>query len=317
LTDITAHVAVKVSAADTSTAGPFYLTFVDSNNTPAEYESLYTDGGITYDALNVRLGIGSAIPTSTLSVEGDINVSGVSTFTSDLDINASVDILNNLNVTGVITATSFVGDGSNLTGTGSTVADDISTNENFYPLFTQITSGIVTASKISTSKLSFNPSTGILSATAYYGDGSNLSGAGSTVFNDTTTDQEYYPLFTAITSGTISASGISTSKLTYNPSSGEMTAVNFNSTSDENLKTNIQTVENSLNIVEKLRGVSFDWKESGKSSYGVIAQELEQVLPELVNGTDQKSVNYNGIIGVLIEAIKELREEIEELKSTK
>jgi len=47
----------------------------------------------------------------------------------------------------------------------------------------------------------------------------------------------------------------------------------------------------------------------------VIAQELEQILPELVNSGEVKSVNYNGIIGVLIEAIKELKTEVEELKS--
>ena len=47
----------------------------------------------------------------------------------------------------------------------------------------------------------------------------------------------------------------------------------------------------------------------------MIAQELEQVLPELVHGNDPKTVNYNGIIGVLIEAIKELKAEVEELKS--
>jgi len=160
-------------------------------------------------------------------------------------------------------------------------------------------------------------STGIVSATSFYGDGSNLSGvsAGSTVFNDTTTDQEFFPLFTETTSGTITASGISTSKLTYNPSSGELTAVDFNSTSDFNLKTNIQTVENALEIVDNLRGVSFEWKENGKKSYGVIAQELEQVLPELVKGDNPKTVSYTGIIGVLIESIKELRSEIKELKN--
>ena len=158
--------------------------------------------------------------------------------------------------------------------------------------------------------------TGILTAISFFGDGSGLSGvsAGSTVFNDNSTNQDYYPLFTDITTGTITASGISTSKLTYNPSTGAMTAVDFNSTSDQNLKENIQTIENSLEIVSQLRGVSFDWKENGKSSYGVIAQELEEVLPELVKQGEIKSVNYNGLVGILIEAIKELKVEINELK---
>jgi hypothetical protein len=96
-----------------------------------------------------------------------------------------------------------------------------------------------------------------------------------------------------------------------------MTAINFNSTSDQNLKSNVQTIENALNITNQLRGVSFDWKETGTKSYGVIAQELEKVLPELVKNGEVKSVNYNGLIGVLIESIKELKREVEILKSYK
>ena len=100
-------------------------------------------------------------------------------------------------------------------------------------------------------------------------------------------------------------------------SSGIVTAQDFDALSDINYKENINTVNNALNKVEQMRGVKFDWKESGLPSYGVIAQELQEVLPELVHGNDPKTVNYNGIIGVLIEAIKELKAEIEELKSNK
>jgi hypothetical protein len=98
---------------------------------------------------------------------------------------------------------------------------------------------------------------------------------------------------------------------------GVATATDFDSLSDINYKENINTVNNALLKVEQMRGVKFDWKESGLPSYGVIAQELEQVLPELVHGNDPKTVNYNGIIGVLIEAIKELKAEVEELKNAK
>ena len=98
---------------------------------------------------------------------------------------------------------------------------------------------------------------------------------------------------------------------------GVATATDFDSLSDINYKENINTVNNALLKVDQLRGVKFDWKESGLPSYGVIAQELEEVLPELVHGNDPKTVNYNGIIGVLIEAIKELKAEVEELKNTK
>jgi hypothetical protein len=158
---------------------------------------------------------------------------------------------------------------------------------------------------------------GIVSATAFIGDGSGLVGAGSTVFNDATTNIDYYPVFTDISTGIITSSRVSTSKLTFNPSTGTLTAVDLNSTSDVTLKENIETIKNSLEIIDSLRGVSFNWKETGNGSYGVIAQELEEVLPELVKNGDVKSVNYNGLIGVLIEAIKELKKEIEELKVTK
>ena len=96
---------------------------------------------------------------------------------------------------------------------------------------------------------------------------------------------------------------------------GVTTATDFNSTSDERLKENITTVENAVEVNNQLRGVRFEWKKDGRPSYGVIAQELEQVLPELVSDTDPKTVNYNGIIGVLIEAVKELSARVDELEN--
>ena len=114
--------------------------------------------------------------------------------------------------------------------------------------------------------------------------------------------------------GIVTSTSVSTGNIN---SSGVVTATDFDALSDQNYKENVTTVNNALLKVEQLRGVKFDWKESGLPSYGVIAQELEQVLPELVHGNDPKTVNYNGIIGVLIEAIKELKAEIEELKNAK
>jgi hypothetical protein len=81
-----------------------------------------------------------------------------------------IDDSRNIQNIGIITATtinatSFVGNGSGLTGAGSTVADDTSTNSTFYPVLTQTTTGTITSSNVSTTKLSFNPSTGTLSAT--------------------------------------------------------------------------------------------------------------------------------------------------------
>ena len=98
---------------------------------------------------------------------------------------------------------------------------------------------------------------------------------------------------------------------------GDCDATNFNSTSDESLKTNVATIENALDKVNNMRGVNFNWVENSQPGTGVIAQEIEKVLPEVVMENDEgiKQVQYGNIIGTLIEAIKELKTEIEELKN--
>lgn len=101
--------------------------------------------------------------------------------------------------------------------------------------------------------------------------------------------------------------------------SGNLTmAGNVTAYSDARLKTNVQTIENALEKVSKLRGVSYERIDNGEKNIGVIAQEIKEVLPEVVmerEGEDQfMSVSYGNIVGVLIEAIKELKAEIEVLK---
>ena len=88
--------------------------------------------------------------------------------------------------------------------------------------------------------------------------------------------------------------------------------------SDERLKENVVTIPNALEKVSQLRGVEFTRKDGGKKGIGVIAQEIEEVIPEVVvTNTDEdetKSVAYGNIVGLLIEAIKDLQQEVEELK---
>lgn len=108
---------------------------------------------------------------------------------------------------------------------------------------------------------------------------------------------------------------ITAPQLFYVASRGSLNSVVFNSLSDNRYKKNIKTIETSLDIINQLRGVKFDWKHSDDTSYGVIAQELEKVIPDLVSTSPEsgmKNVNYDGIIGFLIEAIKELSKQISE-----
>ena len=96
---------------------------------------------------------------------------------------------------------------------------------------------------------------------------------------------------------------------------GIVTATDVDSTSDIRLKTNIQTIEDPLAKVIQIEGVSFNWKEDNRPALGVIADQVQEILPELVHGDDPKTVNYNGLIGLLIEAVKEQQIQIDELKS--
>ena len=125
------------------------------------------------------------------------------------------------------------------------------------------------------------------------------------------------------TSGTLNFGfGGSTSisgKASLDASGNFVASGSVTSYSDARLKSNIQTITGALDKVSQLRGVSFD--KDGTKQIGVIAQEIREVLPEVVlEGTDDDktlSVSYGNIVGVLIEAIKELKAEIEVLKSTK
>jgi len=95
------------------------------------------------------------------------------------------------------------------------------------------------------------------------------------------------------------------------------------STSDRNLKNNLVNIENSLDKVNKLNGYTFDWSKkqdtyTGKD-YGIVAQEVEALFPEMVTTRDNgyKAVKYDRLIPVLIEAIKELSNKVSKLEGGK
>lgn len=117
----------------------------------------------------------------------------------------------------------------------------------------------------------------------------------------------------------------STTRFTFDDA-GHFTATgDINSSSDIRLKDNIQTLEGSLDKVNQLRGVEYDridMRMKGEEKYhqlGVIAQEIEKVYPDMVNEDvdGMKTVSYQQLIPVLIEAVKELSARVEELENNK
>jgi hypothetical protein len=136
----------------------------------------------------------------------------------------------------------------------------------------------------------------------------------STTINatQTTTGTTYYPVFIG-SAGANETARVRTTGFTFNASTGDLAVPgNVTASSDERLKNNIQTIDNALSIVEKLRGVRFE--KDGRNGIGVIAQEVQKHLPE-ENNSEYLAVAYGNIVGVLIEAIKDLKKEIDELKN--
>lgn len=276
---------------------------------------------------NFNVGVSSVTEnTTSLQVIGNV---GIGTTNAD---GRSLYVIGNSEFTGTLTASSISGIStlSELGVTGLTTTRDL-----------QVT-GISTLNAISaggTTGISqyvlTSTGTGLIwqSLTASPG----VTGvSGFNVVEDFTDGLKYLAMQTG--AGTTQTTNISSNQLVYssttknlgigttNPTaklhvvgdtyiSGILTATDINSASDIRLKTNIKPFENTLEKIVQINGVSFNWIDSNAKSGGIIAQDVEKVFPELVNDGDHKTVNYNGLIGVLIESIKELKQEVEDLKS--
>jgi trimeric autotransporter adhesin len=143
-----------------------------------------------------------------------------------------------------------------------------------------------------------------------------IPASGSTITEDPAYASPQFLSMTRSTSGTVTTLYTASNGLYFVPSTGTLNSTIFNSLSDENKKINIKVIPNALSIVENIRGVTFDWKANGLPSAGLIAQDVEKYLPELISTTaDAKSLNYNGVIGILVEAIKELSGRIKILEN--
>lgn len=282
------------------------------------YNTYFTAGNV---------GIGSTVPSSALSVVGDGNFSGV------------------------VTAIAFYGDGSNLTGISAGITTATYTENSFVATAGQSSFSVsyevgyvdvfLNGIRLSSSEYTAtNGSTVVLDDAATEGDVVDiievatyrgLTGpAGETTLAGvatTSSSTTHYPLFVAGLGTTEPFITTTSNYFSFIPESGTLainqlnvigvaTATDFNSTSDIHLKTNIKSIDDPLAKVIQLNGVSFDWKHMNQSSAGVIAQDVEKVLPEIVKEAEDgyKTLNYNGLIGLLIEAVKEQNETIKSLE---
>tara|TARA_S200000501_G_scaffold20363_1_gene18091 strand:- start:5261 stop:8353 length:3093 start_codon:yes stop_codon:yes gene_type:complete len=318
-TAITAHAGII-------TANTFKgdLTGNVTGNLAGNADTATTAGTVTTAAQTNITSLGTL---TSLSVSGDVSIGGTLTY----------DDVTNIDSVGLVTARSgvvVVGGGVSIAAGGLEVTSGITT-VGFATASDVWVSGAVTATtfygdlattnlsgQITNAQLAGSIANGKLanSTVSYGGISLALGGSDATPAFDLE-DATNYP-FTSLTGIVTHIVGDTTpqlggyldlnSKGIYGV--GVITATDFNSTSDIKLKTNIQPIDDPLAKVIQIEGVSFNWKYDNKPALGVVADQIENILPELVQGDDPKTVNYNGLIGLLIEAVKEQQTQIDNLK---
>ena len=189
---------------------------------------------------------------------------------------------------------------------GLSITDDTTTNATRYLTFTSATTGSITGANVASTKLSFNPSTGALSATSFAGSGSGITALGTG------------------TSYQVGSLGVGTAA---SGTTGEIRATNNVTAyySDDRLKTKLGAIENALDKICSLNGFYYEANEiAQKLGYkaikevGVSAQEVQSIMPEIVAPApiDERylTVRYEKFAPLIIEAIKELNKKIDALR---
>ena len=266
-----------------------------------------TNNSVNYGGVTVSLGGTDATPAFNLSDATNYpytSLTGISTeivgdatpqLGGNLDLNSNnVTGTGDFNVTGVVTATSFTGSGANLTNLTGASAATYGDASNVAQIVVDANGRITGISEVTISG-GGGGTPGGSDGQIQYNNGGAFGGATQLFYDDS---NNRVGINSTTPTGALDVIG-------------SVKATDFNTTSDQNLKDNIKTIENPLSKVLSIRGVNFEWKDSNKASAGVIAQEVEKVLPELVTGQNTKTVNYNGLIGLLIETVKEQQKQID------
>jgi hypothetical protein len=134
--------------------------------------------------------------------------------------------------------------------------------------------------------------------------------------NDITTNSSFYPVF-VVSPGTDTPAKVSTSKFSFNPSTGLLTVVSIAESSSIVLKENLVPITDVLDNITQLQAYTYDRKDGSKlNEPGLIAEEVDKILPNVISYIDNKpaGINYTKLTVYLIEAVKALKEEINKLK---
>ena len=283
----------EITGSTTLTADDFVIS--GSKSTLRRISDIEQNVAMIYTRLNTT--DGEAASSSETSDDISVGKSSTTTrFKGNVRFEKNVDAKSSATV-GSTFADKVISSASQYVATQSWVSGQISNLVNgassSFDTLKEIQNAMATDAELSAAINGLTIGNGTVTMSA----GNGLSGGGAFSMNQTNSETVSFAMSGSYT-GTFTATG------------------DICAYSDASLKTNIETIEGALGKVESIRGVTFDRIEDGSTSVGVVAQELEAVLPEAVhtdaNGT--KMVAYGNVTGLLIEAVKELSAQVAELK---
>jgi hypothetical protein len=254
-------------------------------------------------ASNGQLTLTQTLIGTALDISGDIDVDGTTNL-DVVDIDGAVDMALTLAVAGVVTANAGVVvdemtiDGDTITATDDFIIDAVG------DITLDADGAQIRFKDATTERYTFN-----LDATPEL----DVTGGNFTIHTNTS-DADF------VVTGNDGGAAITAMTLDMSAAGAATFNNDVTAFSDERLKRDIETIPNALDKVCQMRGVTFERiDDEGSRSMGVIAQEIEKIIPEVVREDSSeekiKSVAYGNMVGVLIEAIKELKSEVEQLKN--
>ena len=302
--------------------------FLD-NNTLNIASTVSAAGGINFRTSTTDSGYDSAPTRMSISNTGQVDFEG------NVDCNNGLDVTGNITCTGQVDGRDVAADGTKLDGIESgATADQTKSDIDALNINADQVDGmhanqfLAVAGDEATGDITFSGGAGSITVAG----GSDMRIVGGTWTGEYTNGMKLQhngnDAYIQYKGNMIHRDIGGNNRLTLSQS-GDLTAVgNVTAYSDARLKTDIHTINNALGICGKLRGVSYKWIATDKPSIGVIAQEVEEVIPEVVltnrdtnpstgETTEIKSVDYGKIVGVLINAINELKAEVDALKKPK
>lgn len=285
-------------------------------------------GPITLPTDGLNVGSGQLrVLSGNVSASGNLAVSGSATISTTLTVSSNSSLQGTLGVTGATTLSSTlgvtgvttlaynglnVGSGQlNCTGGNVTMSGALTVTGNI--------SGPVTASSINasttltvTGATQLNSTLSVAGASTLTGNLSITNGANERTISLGNSGGYFF--------GNPSQAGwknnVGTGLIYWDFSGNFTAAANITAYSDAKLKKNVETIPDPMALVRKMRGVFYDRIEDNKAGVGVIAQEIQQVLPQVVQTNDGTlSVAYGNISGVLIEALKDIDARLAKLET--